>query len=239
MKIGIFDSGIGGLTILKELLKEKPNNHYIYYGDNVNVPYGEKSKEELLKIGDKIIKYFISIGVDLIIIACGTMSSVIDKSKYNIKIIDIIEPTIKGLEKLDVDSILLLGTSRTIEEAIFKKKIEKLNIKVYDKACPKLPLLIEGILDLNIYDVLDEYLNEFKNININYIVLGCTHFPLVEEEISKCLNKKIVNIGKLISKDIKEDNISNVEIYFGYVDDNLKSKVKDIINLDVNKLTNL
>lgn len=89
MRIGIFDSGIGGLTILKELLKFKPNNHYIYYGDNINLPYGDKTKEELTKILDKIMNYFINLKVDLIIIACVTMSSIVNKSKYNIKIIDI------------------------------------------------------------------------------------------------------------------------------------------------------
>ena len=236
MKIGIFDSGIGGLTILKELLNLKPNNHYIYYGDNINLPYGDKPKEELIKIGDKIVNYFINNSVDLVIIACGTMSSVIDKSKYNIKIIDIIEPVIGYLNDLNINGVALLGTTRTIEEGVFKSGLESLNIKVYDKACPKLPLIIEGKLDDNLDMILYEYLNDLKDNDFDYVVLGCTHFPLIEKEIVNYLNRPAINIGSIISDNISNNGESIVEVYFGRVDDKLKVNVRYIINYDIKEI---
>lgn len=237
MRIGIFDSGIGGLTILKELLKEKPNNHYIYYGDNINLPYGDKNREELTKILDRIIKYFIGLNVDLIIIACGTMSSILDKSKYNIKIIDIIEPIVNYLSTLNIDKVLLLGTNRTIEEGTFKRSLEQLNIKVYDKACPKFALILESKLDEDINLVIDEYLSEFKGIDFDKIILGCTHFSLIEDKI-KCYlsNTSVLIIGRLISEYVEEGNISNVEIYFGSINKDTKNRVFRMFNLDVKQL---
>src|SRR5574344_1025860 len=98
MRVGIFDSGLGGLTILKKLIDEKPNNEYIYYGDTMNLPYGNKSMEELLSISDSIIKFLINEKVDIILIACGTISSSIYdniKDNYNIKIVDIIIPIVE------------------------------------------------------------------------------------------------------------------------------------------------
>lgn len=237
MRIGVFDSGIGGLTILKELLTLRPNNHYIYYGDNKNLPYGNKTKDELTIISDNIIKYFISREVDLIIIACGTMSSIIDKSKYNIKIIDIIDPVINYLSILNVKTISLLGTTRTIDERVFKERLESLNIKVYDKACPKFPLILENKLNENIDNVIEEYLKEFKDISFDYVILGCTHFSLIEDKIISYLRTHSINIGKLIAREISSNNCeSKVEIYFDIVDKKLKDTVKDIIGLDIDNL---
>jgi len=238
MKIGVFDSGIGGLTILKELLSLRPNNQYIYYGDNINLPYGEKSKEELIKIGDNIINYFINQNVNLIILACGTMSSVIDKSKYKVKIIDIIEPTVEYLKGINTKSVLLLGTTRAIEEGIFKRKLEENNILVYDKACPKFVLILENKIKENIDIVIDEYLKEFKYKSFQHIILGCTHFSLIDNKISEYLNVETVNIGKLIANILPNDGKRGLEIYFGKVDNELENNVRSIINYDIIK-TNL
>ena len=116
LKIGVFDSGIGGLTVLKALINKHPNNHYIYYGDTKNLPYGNKNEEELLVLSSKIIDYFITRKVDLIVIACGTVSSKIYKKlkeKYHLPIIDIIRPTIKYLKEKD-ERFLVLATINTI-----------------------------------------------------------------------------------------------------------------------------
>ena len=102
MKIGVFDSGIGGLTILKALTEVSPNNEYIYFGDTLNLPYGEKRVDELKQLSNKIIEFLISHEVDAIVIACGTLSSTIYdsvKSKYDVKIYDIINPIIKSIQK--------------------------------------------------------------------------------------------------------------------------------------------
>ena len=106
MKIGIFDSGIGGLTVLAELIKKYPNNKYYYFGDNINAPYGTKSKEELLKLSNKIINFLNKKDVDLIIVACGTISSnVFDKLPKDTKIYDVISPTIDYINNSNYENI--------------------------------------------------------------------------------------------------------------------------------------
>ena len=109
MRIGIFDSGIGGLTVLKELVGKYPHNEYIYIGDTLNVPYGDKSMEDLIKFSSKIIDYFIAKNTDIIVIACGTVSSNILEELlkiYSIPIIDIISPTIEYIKKNNYDKIV-------------------------------------------------------------------------------------------------------------------------------------
>ena len=130
MRVGVFDSGIGGLTVLKKLKEKYPLNDYIYVGDNLNVPYGIKSKKELLKLSIDIIEFLINKKVDVIVIACGTVSSNVYKElkeKYKIKIIDIITPTINYLKKSNYKNILVFATKATINSHIFKNNIE--NIK--------------------------------------------------------------------------------------------------------------
>lgn len=145
MKIGVFDSGIGGLTVLKELVSSYPNNEYIYIGDTKNIPYGNKTKEELLNLSIKIIDYFISIKVDKIIIACGTISSNISnllKQKYTVDIIDIISPTINYLKNNKYNNIGVLATKMTVNSKIFSTKLH--NKKVIEVECPKLVPAIES-----------------------------------------------------------------------------------------------
>ena len=130
MKIGIFDSGIGGLTVLAELIKKYPNNKYYYFGDNINAPYGTKSKEELLKLSNKIINFLNKKEVDLIIVACGTISSnVFDKLPKDTKIYDVISPTIDYINNSNYENIGLIGTNMTIKSKTFEKRINKKNKK--------------------------------------------------------------------------------------------------------------
>ena len=231
MRIGVFDSGLGGIATLKDLIKYKPNNEYIYFGDTINLPYGEKTKEQLKEYADKIIKFLKEKEVDLIIIACGTISSNIYeeiKDKYNIPIYDIINPICNFLEH-KCDNVLLLATSMTIKSKVFKDKLELKNIKVYDKECPMFVPIIEGKEeDINKY--IDEYLNEYRNKNIDLIIPGCTHYPLISKELENYLDVPVLDIGYIIasSLDIK-DSKKGIEIYFSKIDESLKENVKKII----------
>lgn len=231
MRIGVFDSGLGGIATLKDLIKYKPNNEYIYFGDTINLPYGEKTKEQLKEYADKIINFLKEKEVDLIIIACGTISSNIYeeiKDKYNIPIYDIINPICNFLEH-KCDNVLLLATSMTIKSKVFKDKLELKNIKVYDKECPMFVPIIEGKEeDINKY--IDEYLNEYRNKNIDLIIPGCTHYPLISKELENYLDVPVLDIGYIIasSLDIK-DSKKGIEIYFSKIDESLKENVKKII----------
>lgn len=232
MRIGVFDSGLGGIATLKDLIKYKPNNEYIYFGDTLNLPYGEKTKEELKGYADKIIKFLKEKNVDLIIIACGTISSNIYediKDKYNLPIYDIINPICASLEN-KCDNVLLLATSMTIKSKVFRNKLEAKNIKVYDKECPMFVPIIEGKSNEDINKYIDEYLKEYKNKGIDLIIPGCTHYPLISKELESYFDVPVLDIGYIIasSLDIK-DSKKGLEIYFSKVDKSLEDNVKKII----------
>ena len=122
MRIGVFDSGIGGVNVLSSLIKKYPNNEYIFYGDTKNLPYGDKTKKELFNLASKAIDFLLTKNVEIIIIACGTVSSTCYKKlkeKYDIPLFDIISPTIRYLKKSSIMNIGVIGTKRTIESNVF------------------------------------------------------------------------------------------------------------------------
>lgn len=233
MRVGVFDSGIGGLTILKSLLENHPNNEYIYFGDTLNIPYGEKTNDQLKDLSDKIIRFLISKKVDMIVIACGTISSSIYdeiKNKYDVPIYDIINPITNQLKKLKIKKALLIATDKTIESKKFEEKLKSANMELYTQACPKFVPIIEhkskDLLEIE----LGEYLYQYKNLGIEVVIPGCTHYPIISGEIADYLNVDILDIGLIVAKSLDiEYSISDLKIYFSAVDDDLKEVVKDII----------
>lgn len=224
MRVGVFDSGIGGLTVLKKLKEKYPLNDYIYVGDNLNVPYGIKSKKELLKLSIDIIEFLINKKVDVIVIACGTVSSNVYKElkeKYKIKIIDIITPTINYLKKSNYKNILVFATKATINSHIFKNNIE--NIK--EEACVEFVPLIENDMIESI-----EMKNAIKKhmVECDIIVLGCTHYPLIKHLI----NQKTIDMADNIILDSNNGN-GTINYYFSKIDDKLIKNVKMIMKEDV------
>lgn len=214
MKIGIFDSGIGGLTVLKELIKY-PNEYY-YFGDNTNIPYGSKSILELKQLSSRIINFLLDKNVDIIIIACGTISTNLSeylKSKYPyIPIYDVVSPI---LEIIDEDTTVL-ATTATVNSGKFKNAI----------ACPLLVPLIEKGEDCT--DALNQYLAQVKT---NKIVLGCTHYPILTNEINKINPQlKIINMGKILGEKLQlpSDKLK-INLYFGKVDESLIKNINKII----------
>ena len=229
MRVGLFDSGIGGLTVLKTLLKKYPNNEYIYYGDTLNIPYGDKSKDELLKLARENVKFLISKEVDLIIVACGTVSSNcldIIKKENIIPIYSILEPTINYLNQSNYENILVIATHATINSHIFKKHVTK---NIYEVETPKLVPIIEN----NNYDNLDQalhiYLDEYKN-RVDAIVLGCTHYPIIKDDIKKVIDINLLDMSDFIQ--ISNNGKQHLEIYFSKIDDTIISNTKKILNLN-------
>ena len=233
MRVGVFDSGIGGLTILKSLLENHPNNEYIYFGDTLNIPYGEKTNDQLKDLSDKIIRFLISKKVDMIVIACGTISSSIYdeiKNKYDVPIYDIINPITNQLKKLKIKKALLIATDKTIESKKFEEKLKSANMELYTQACPKFVPIIEhkskDLLEIE----LGEYLYQYKNLDIEVVIPGCTHYPIISGEIADYLNVDILDIGLIVAKSLDiEYSINDLKVYFSAFDDDLKEVVKDII----------
>lgn len=256
--IGIFDSGIGGLTVLDELQINLPNENYIYLGDNLNFPYGEKTKEEIILLSKKNIDFLINKNVKLIVIACGTATSqALDEMKklYDIPIIGIIEPTADYVKKLNLSKIGVTATNGTIRSRVWEKKIKEKNskIEVINQACPLLANIAEeGKCETEEGKrQIHNYMEIFKKNNVENIILGCTHFPIFDEIIRKEFNGNInlINTGKPIAqylkKFLKDNNIENlseeqdVKIILTKNERNFDKKAKKILKsakkLDITK----
>lgn len=229
MRIGIIDSGIGGLTVLKSLINNYPNHEYIYFGDTLHIPYGEKNIQELVNYTDKIFKFLENKRVDLIIIACGTLSSNVEYLKSNIQLIDIISPLKNKLD--NYNSVGIMATPLSIKTNAFQKYIKcKLNLV----SCPLLVPLIEKRNYQNIDKIVKEYVDKIKDSDA--IILGCTHYPLIIDYIKKYYDKEIFTLDEFILpklKDLKETKYS-LKLYFSKIDDNLRKNVANILNIDDN-----
>lgn len=227
MRIGVFDSGLGGVNVLSCLRRKYPNNDYIYFGDTKNLPYGDKNKDELFKLAREAIKFLLTKKVDIIIIACGTISSTcyeVLKKEYNIPIYDIITPTINYLKDNNFNKIGVIGTKRTIESNVFN--IINKDIKM--KATPSFVPIIENN---QIKEKEAEIVNELKEFtDRDILVLGCTHYPSIKEIINN-MNIKTLDMGEVLIDNIKIDNKGNgtCELYFSLISVNLINNINNIL----------
>ena len=235
MRIGIIDSGMGGLMVLQKIKKKHPNHHYIYFGDTAHLPYGEKTKEQLLDYSISIIDFLLTKGVDLIILACGTLSSTIYedlKQKYTVSIMDVIHPTIDFLNQKKYRSVGVIGTTVTIQSKIFEQHSNK---EIRSVACPKfVPLIENGKMESkDMKEAVEEYLSPFKEQSIDALVLGCTHYPMIQTQIREYLNKRIdyIDLGHIISDKIplSKEATRQTELYFSRVGDKIINQVKSMI----------
>lgn len=228
MRIGVFDSGVGGLTVLNKLVNKYPNNEYIYFGDIKNNPYGNKTIEDLEKLASNIIDFLIREKVDIIVIACGTVSSNLGsllKNKYNIKIIDIITPVIEYINNSNYNKIGVISTEATSKSKVFD------NIKKDKKlvGCKQFVPIIES----NNYDELDNYidlyLNELRDRDL--VVLGCTHYPIIRDKISNYLgsNIEILDMSECLPK-IDNDGVRNIKLYFSELKENTINIINNILS---------
>lgn len=209
--IGMFDSGVGGMTVLKEIIKELPNEDIIYIGDTANFPYGSKTKGKILQLTKKKIEKLIEKDVKLIVIACGTATSqALEEARkiYNIPIIGIIEPTVKYMKKKKFKNIGIVATTGTIRSKGWEKIIEKEmeGVEIQSKACPLLaPIAEEGWTENEIAKLaVKEYMQDMNRLDA--LVLGCTHYPLFKKffENEVDINTEVINTGEIISKEVKE-----------------------------------
>ena len=188
--IGIFDSGVGGITVLKEIKETLPKENIIYLGDTKNFPYGNKSKEDIIKFSIDNVQKLLEQNVKTIVIACGTATSQaieVLKEKFDIPIIGIIEPTVKYIKNQKFDKVGVIATEGTIKNGAWERKLkdEIPNIQVVNKACPMLATIAEeGKAKSKAgRKVIKEYMIPFKEKRVNKIILGCTHFPIYEQII--------------------------------------------------------
>lgn len=220
--IGVFDSGFGGLTVLKEIVKEMPQYDYLYLGDNARAPYGSRSYETVYEYTLECVKHLFDLGCELVILACNTASAKalrtiqqrdLPKIAPNKRVLGVIRPTTELIGNYTKSgNVGVLGTAGTVSSGSYLVEIEKFfpELKVYQEACPMWVPLIEN--------------NEYKNEGADYfikkhvlhlmeqqpaidaIILGCTHYPLIIDKIKSYLpnNVEVLSQGTIVAKGLKE-----------------------------------
>ena len=209
--IGVFDSGVGGLTVLNSIKSLLPNENIIYIGDNYHCPYGDKTPAQLFKYASGIVEYFIKQNVKLIVLACNTTSSTVlerlQMTYPEVMIIGVIDATVNDFINRKVANTLIIATVATIKSNKYPETIKQIDSKIetFSLATPKLvPLVESGKYKEGIYDVLHEYLDDYKE-KVQSIILGCTHYPILKEQIENVLpNIEYVSSSEAISKSVKD-----------------------------------
>ncbi|MDH4200171.1 MAG: glutamate racemase [Spirochaetia bacterium] len=246
--IGVFDSGLGGLTVLAAIQKKFPHENLIYFGDTARVPYGSKSRDTVIRYSLEIQEFLIKQDVKMIVVACNTASShALDemRRKNNIPVLGVVEPGVRALTNnyKNVLRAAVIATKSTIKSGSYDAAMKEVNreIYLYSKACPLLvPLIEEGFTDRKATEmILREYLDEIIREDIHYIILGCTHYPLLKSMIER-LYPGIVLIDSSIETAVMLEGLlqtHNINSDSGYRG-TMKLFVSDITDslLDMEKL---
>ena len=201
--IGVFDSGVGGLTVAREIMRNLPKEDIVYIGDTARVPYGSKSKDNIIRYSRQIIHFLQTKGVKAIVIACNTASALaLDtvKDEFDIPIIGVVEPGARAaLAVTENKKIGVIGTEATVRSSMYEKIIEGINpeVSVIGKACPLfVPLVEEGFKKHQVTDeIIDYYLASLKQSDIDALILGCTHYPLLRSKIKEYVGEKITLVN--------------------------------------------
>lgn len=218
--IGVFDSGLGGLTAVKEIMKLLPDENIVYFGDTSRVPYGTRSEETILKYTYSDINFLLSQDVKMIVIACGTASSAAlpeINEEFDVPIFGVVDAGAYEAARVTRNNkIGIIGTPATIKSGAYEKYLEKFNpqAEVYTRACPLfVPLVENGHFNTEVSRlVVKEYLEEIKAAGVDTLILGCTHYPLLMDAISEYMGEGVTlispgeEVAKYLKKKITEDN---------------------------------
>lgn len=218
--IGVFDSGFGGLTVLKSFLRKLPQYDFLYLGDNARAPYGEKSNEAIYGYVCGAIDFFVEKKCELVILACNTASAAALRkiqqeylpSKYpSLKVLGVIRPIVEHVARDSaVKKAGVMGTKATIKSASYEKEFENMNreIVILSGAAPLLvPLIEEGMMkEVATKMILKKYLKPFKLAKVDALVLACTHYPILYNEIAKVMgrNVRIYKTGDIVADSLAD-----------------------------------
>jgi glutamate racemase len=213
LSIGMFDSGVGGLTVLKEVKKLLPSEHIIYFGDTARVPYGNRSPQAVTKYALESALFLLTKGIKLLAIAYNTSSALalhLLQKKFPIPVIGVIDPCAKEvITSTKNKRVGVIGTKATIKSSAYEKSIQKLDpkIQVFSRSCPLfVPIAEEGLENDEVaYLMAEKYLKGLLRSDIDTLVMGCTHYLILEDVIKKVMGEQvsIVNAGRETAKEIK------------------------------------
>lgn len=195
-KIGFFDSGVGGLSVYSRFRKLMPSENTIYFGDLKNLPYGNKTREELIGFARNILDFFKSKGVKAVVIACNTSSALAYdyiKDDYDFKIYPIIQSCAKVIAEMNLDKIGVFATVGTVNSGAYERELCKYKpeLKVKAIACPNWVSIVEGVNNIDADKDIKIHLEEMLEFKPDKIILGCTHYPYLMEKLAKFVSKDL------------------------------------------------
>ena len=197
--IGVFDSGVGGLTVVREIIRQLPDENIVYFGDTARVPYGSKSKNTIIRFSEQIIRFLKTKHVKAIVIACNTASALaLDavRHEFDVPIMGVVIPGARAaVEVTRQKKVGVAGTDATVRSGVYTRVIQGMNpeIEVVEKACPLfVPLVEEGFKEhIVTREIIEFYLESMKESDIDTMILGCTHYPLLRSKIREYLGEGI------------------------------------------------
>ena len=217
--LGIFDSGLGGLTIAKEIFETLPEYQVVYFGDTAHVPYGNRSQEKIYELTQNAVDFLFSKGAELIIIACNTASAealrkiqqeYLPKKYPDKRVLGVIRPLVeKAVQMTSNNKIGVVGTRGTVKSKAFERELKTLNsqVDVFQKACPLLVPLVEEswIKKPETKMIVRKYVKALKAQQIDTLILGCTHYPMLHKIFTHIMGKKcvVINSGKVVAESLK------------------------------------
>lgn len=215
LPIGVFDSGVGGLTVVREIMRQIPKERIVYFGDTARVPYGSKSKETVTKYSRQIVRFLQTRKVKAIVIACNTASAYaleqIEK-EIEIPIIGVVKPgAVTATQASRNGKIGVIATKGTIQSEIYTKYIKTIrqDAEVLGKACPLfVPLVEEGLLEDPVTDeIAQRYLSGLVNSGIDTLILGCTHYPLIRSTLQRVVGKEVTLVNPAYETAVELKNL--------------------------------
>ena len=247
--IGVFDSGVGGLTVAREISRQLPYENIVYFGDTARVPYGSKSQNTIIRFSEQIIRFLRTKQVKAIVIACNTASALaLDavKDEFDLPIIGVVIPGARAaVEATTNGKVGVVGTEATVQSGMYTKVIQGMNpnIEVIEKACPLfVPLVEEGFKEhIVTREIIEYYLESMRNTDIDAMILGCTHYPLLRSKIREYMGDKIqivnpayetaLELKKLLSRlDLASNEVAQEEFPYRFYVSDLAEKFKDFAN---------
>lgn len=258
--IGVFDSGVGGLTVAREILRQYPNESIVYFGDTARVPYGNKSKDTIIRYSRQIVRFLETKNIKAIVVACNTASAfaldTIEK-EIELPIIGVVKPGAKvATQNTENKRVGIIGTEGTIKSELYTKYIKSIDsdITVFGKACPLfVPLVEEGMLHDSVTDeVASRYLAELKKENIDCLILGCTHYPLLRSTVGRIMGDKVnlvnpayetaMSLGCLMEEHgikAQPDNKAKYEFYVSDAAEKFKEFADSILPFNIEQINQI
>lgn len=213
--IGVFDSGIGGLTVVREIMRQMPDENIVYFGDTARVPYGSKSQQTVLRYSRQIVAFLKTQNVKAIVVACNTASALalnIIEKEIDIPIVGVIRPGARVAAKATRNKrVGVIGTNATISSEVYTRYLQEIDpdIQVYGKACPLfVPMVEEGMIhDFITEEMAKRYLKDMEYKSIDTLILGCTHYPLLRSMIGRLVGPDVVLVNPAYETAIELRNL--------------------------------